>query len=82
MPKQLYIPLPCSAAREQLVQRQVGAGRAVRADLSAADLAKLVAKTEGYSGSDMKNLIQEACQGPVREAIMQHGASGALASAL
>ena len=36
-------------------------------------MAKLVAKTDGYSGSDMKNLIQEACQGPVRDAVAQHG---------
>jgi SpoVK/Ycf46/Vps4 family AAA+-type ATPase len=32
----------------------------------AADLDKVVAKTDGYSGSDMRHLIQEACQGPVR----------------
>jgi SpoVK/Ycf46/Vps4 family AAA+-type ATPase len=34
--------------------------------LCAADLEKVVAKTDGYSGSDMRHLIQEACQGPVR----------------
>ena len=28
-----------------------------------------MAKTEGYSGSDMRNLIQEACQGPIRDAV-------------
>lgn len=38
-----------------------------------ADLDKIVAKTDGYSGSDMKNLIQEACQGPVRAAVKSHG---------
>ena len=30
--------------------------------LSPVDLQKLVKHTDGYSGSDMKNLIQEACQ--------------------
>ena len=76
MPKQLYIPLPCAAARRNLVDRQVGPGGPVRAALSEADLQKVVDKTAGYSGSDMKNLIQEACQGPVREAVLQHGAAG------
>ena len=31
---------------------------------------KIVSKTEGYSGSDMKNFIQEACQGPVRDVML------------
>ena len=62
MPKQLYIPLPCAAARESLLQRQLGPSCGVRASLSDADMAKIVAKTAGYSGSDMRNLIQEACQ--------------------
>lgn len=38
--------------------------------LSDQDMAKVVAKTAGYSGSDMRNLIQEACQGPIRDAGM------------
>lgn len=37
-------------------------------ELPPADLDKVVAKTEGYSGSDMRNFIQEACQAPVRGA--------------
>jgi hypothetical protein len=32
-----------------------------------------VSRTEGYSGSDVRNLIQEACQGPVRSAVAEHG---------
>jgi fidgetin-like protein 1 len=80
MPKQLYIPLPCDAARRQLILRQVGAGGPVRAALSDAEIDKIVSKTAGYSGSDMKNLIQEACQGPVREAVKLHGASGTASS--
>jgi SpoVK/Ycf46/Vps4 family AAA+-type ATPase len=36
-------------------------------------LCQVVAKTEGYSGSDMRNLIQEACQGPVRDAVARVG---------
>ena len=37
--------------------------------LSEPERDRLVAKTEGYSGSDMRNLIQEACQGPIRDAV-------------
>ncbi|WIA20132.1 hypothetical protein OEZ85_005982 [Tetradesmus obliquus] len=73
MPKQLYIPLPCGEARRQLILRQLGPGAKVAADLSPSDLDKVVAKTEGYSGSDMRNLIQEACQGPIRDAVAQVG---------
>ena len=62
MPKQLYIPLPCDEARGSMLRRQLGPGCGVRADLPDADLAKIVARTAGYSGSDMRNLIQEASQ--------------------
>jgi len=80
MPKQLYIPLPCGIARRQMVQRQLGPDSAVAATLSESDLDKIVLKTEGYSGSDMKNLIQEACQGPVRDAVRAAGAAVAALS--
>ncbi|KAI8471719.1 MAG: P-loop containing nucleoside triphosphate hydrolase protein [Monoraphidium minutum] len=73
MPKQLYIPLPCGEARRQMILRQLGPGASVEAQLTDAELDKVVAKTEGYSGSDMRNLIQEACQGPVREAVVAAG---------
>ena len=68
MPKQLYIPLPCEAARESMLRRQLGDKRGVRANLPETDIAKIVAKTKGYSGSDMRNLIQEASQ--VNQALM------------
>lgn len=73
MPKQLYIPLPCSEARRAMIERQLGSGASVAAQLSPTDLNKIVAKTDGYSGSDMRNLIQEACQGPVRDAVARLG---------
>ena len=47
---------------------RAGAGGVVHA-LTSSDVARVVAKTEGYSGSDMRALIQEACQGPVRDAL-------------
>ncbi len=74
MPKQMYIPLPCQRARQEMIHRVLTRG-AIASQLSAEDIRKVVAKTEGYSGSDMKNLIQEACQGPIREAVRQAGAA-------
>ena len=74
MPKQMYIPLPCKRAREEMVHRVLTRG-SIASQLSAEDVRKVVAKTEGYSGSDMKNLIQEACQGPIREAVRRAGAA-------
>lgn len=72
MPKQLYVPLPCETARKQMVLRTL---REVKSNLSEEDLTKLVQKTDGYSGSDMRNLIQEACQGPVRDIMSIKGES-------
>jgi SpoVK/Ycf46/Vps4 family AAA+-type ATPase len=81
MPKQLYIPLPCDIARRWMIERQMAPGRGVASSLTGADVAKVVSKTQGYSGSDMRNLIQEACQGPVRDAVAAHGAALAQLSA-
>ena len=103
MPKQLYVPLPCAAARRAMLDRALpptppaaggaappapAAASAVAHALSARDVGVLVGKTAGYSGSDMRALIQEACQGPVRDALRRPvggtgagagGAAGALA---
>ncbi|KAI3438833.1 hypothetical protein D9Q98_001250 [Chlorella vulgaris] len=75
MPKQLYIPLPDGDARKDLILRQLGPGGPIKALLSDAELDKVVSRTAGYSGSDMKMLIQEACQGPVRDAFKADGAA-------
>ncbi len=48
----------------------------IMASLSESDLSAVVDKTAGYSGSDMRNLIQEACQNPIRELNKQHMGSG------
>lgn len=47
----------------------------VKYDLPPSDLEKIVAKTDGYSGSDMRVFIQEACQAPIRDAMAQHGSA-------
>jgi SpoVK/Ycf46/Vps4 family AAA+-type ATPase len=67
MPKQLYIPLPCAAARRDMVLRTLSSGKGVAHNLTDADLDLICEKTDGYSGSDMKHLIQEAARAPVRE---------------
>ncbi len=67
MPKQLYIPLPCAAARRDMILRTLSAGKGVAHNLSDSDLDMICEKTDGYSGSDMKHLIQEAARAPVRE---------------
>lgn len=67
LPKQLYIPLPCAAARRDMILRTLSAGKGVAHKLSESDLDTICEKTDGYSGSDMKHLIQEAARAPVRE---------------
>ena len=62
MPKQLYIPLPCADARESMLRRQLGPSCGIQAHLPDTAIAKIVHRTAGYSGSDMRNLIQEASQ--------------------
>lgn len=64
MAKRLYIPLPNAAARSQQIKKLLGD---VAHDLSAEDFVKIEQLSEGYSGSDLKNLCQEASLGPIRD---------------
>jgi len=73
LPKQLYLPLPCPTARRSLM---AGALRGISSDLSESDFDRLVERTHGYSGSDLRHLVQEACQGPVRDAFARGRKSG------
>ena len=57
----LYLPTK-SACREAMLMRHLGEATGIACALSSADRAKIVARTAGYSGSDMRALIQEACQ--------------------
>ena len=80
--KQLYIPLPCAAARRAIITNILGADKSVTHALSDADLDVVCLKTEGYSGSDMKHLVQEAARAPLRELFRSRvEAEGALADA-
>jgi len=52
----------------------------VNHELSDGDVEKVVQHTEGYSGADMKFMLQEALQGPVREAIKGAASEAAVAA--
>ncbi|XP_021297272.1 spastin-like [Herrania umbratica] len=67
--KRLYIPLPTSEARSHIVLNTMGKNGGNI--LEKQDLDLICNLTDGYSGSDMKNLVQEAMMGPIREAIKE-----------
>jgi len=84
--KRIYVPLPDIAARRQMVYALLGlAGQkagtvdaqgrrsAIYHQLSEEDVDRLVGRTAGYSGADIKNLCTEAAMGPVREVSTLHG---------
>ncbi|WRX12017.1 ATPase [Theobroma cacao] len=67
--KRLYIPLPTAEARSHIVLNTMGKdGGNI---LEKKDLDLICNVTDGYSGSDMKNLVNEAMMGPIREAIKE-----------
>ncbi|XVF82190.1 hypothetical protein PTKIN_Ptkin16aG0025200 [Pterospermum kingtungense] len=69
--KRLYIPLPCGRARLNIVINMME--KAGRCALSQQELDLICNLTEGYSGSDMGNLVREAMMGPIRDAIRDVG---------
>ncbi|XP_057501156.1 uncharacterized protein LOC130785106 [Actinidia eriantha] len=62
--KRIYIPLPDSHVRRLLLKHKLK-GQAF--SLPAGDLERLVEETEGYSGSDLQALCEEAAMMPIRE---------------
>ncbi|KND03262.1 uncharacterized protein SPPG_02313 [Spizellomyces punctatus DAOM BR117] len=62
--KRIYIPLPEAATRAALIGALI---QGHKHELSKTDLNRLVASTEGYSGSDITALAREASLGPIRE---------------
>eukprot|EP00850_Spirogloea_muscicola_P007121 SM000035S13101 [mRNA] locus=s35:459048:462873:+ [translate_table: standard] len=65
--KKLYIPLPTAEARGAIIKNLLVKDKLL--NLSEAEVAVVAEQTEGYSGSDMKNLVQEASMVPLRDAI-------------
>ncbi|VFQ97524.1 unnamed protein product [Cuscuta campestris] len=68
--KRLYIPLPSSEARSWIIQNLLEKDGLF--SLSKEDIDSVCKLTEGYSGSDMKNLVKDASMGPLRE-VLQRG---------
>ncbi|XP_010528165.1 PREDICTED: fidgetin-like protein 1 [Tarenaya hassleriana] len=68
--KKLYIPLPSSEARAWIIRNLLNKDGLFT--LSEEDMNTICNLTEGYSGSDMKNLVKDASMGPLREAL-KHG---------
>ncbi|CAK7347946.1 unnamed protein product [Dovyalis caffra] len=62
--KRIYIPLPDGNVRRVLLKHKLK-GRAF--SLPGGDLERLVRETEGYSGSDLQALCEEAAMMPIRE---------------
>ncbi|CAL5370266.1 unnamed protein product [Camellia sinensis] len=67
--KRLYIPLPSSDARVWIIRNLLEKDGLFK--LSKDDTDTICKLTEGYSGSDMKNLVKDASMGPLREALRQ-----------
>ncbi|XP_076954355.1 ATPase family AAA domain-containing protein FIGL1-like [Bidens hawaiensis] len=65
--KRLYIPLPSSEARAWIVRNLLMKDGLF--NLSTEEINSICKLTEGYSGSDMKNLVKDASMGPLREAM-------------
>lgn len=62
--KKLYIPLPEAHGRESILKIQLSQNSN---SLTEEQVADVVRRTDGYSGSDVANLISEAAMGPLRD---------------
>jgi spastin len=62
--KRVYIPLPDSETRLQLINKSL---KGTLHSLTDAQINQLVDSTEGYSGSDLTALIKDAAMGPLRQ---------------
>ncbi|KAI3919595.1 hypothetical protein MKX01_018418 [Papaver californicum] len=67
--KRLYIPLPSAEARAWIIRNLLEKDGLFK--LSEEDTNAICRMTDGYSGSDMKNLVKDASMGPLREALRQ-----------
>eukprot|EP01039_Chlorochromonas_danica_P006785 gene6785-7496_t len=65
--KRIYIPLPDGPARHALINHTLEKQGPKGTRLSKEQLTRIVEQTEGYSGSDLAALCQEAALGPIRE---------------
>jgi SpoVK/Ycf46/Vps4 family AAA+-type ATPase len=66
--KRLYIPLPDSISRKDLIYTLL---KEEKHDLTSLDIEELVRKTDGFSGADLRALCTEAAMGPLRELLKE-----------
>jgi spastin len=66
--KRIMIPLPDASTRCQMMRNLFAANLC---NLSAHDYDQLAHATQGYSGSDIKTLCQEAALAPIRDVIQR-----------
>ncbi|CAH8325296.1 unnamed protein product [Eruca vesicaria subsp. sativa] len=62
--KRIYVPLPDTNVRKLLFKTKL---KCQPHSLSGGDIDKIVRETEGYSGSDLQALCEEAAMMPIRE---------------
>ncbi|KAE8660448.1 Spastin [Hibiscus syriacus] len=62
--KRIYVPLPDDNVRKLLLKHKL---KGQQFSLPGRDLERLVRETEGYSGSDLQALCEEAAMMPIRE---------------
>ena len=71
--RRIYIPLPSDEGRKQLIHRELSVyareSKTQFNELSNAEWVEIITRTTGYSGSDIKCVLQEAVLISVREVI-------------
>jgi len=72
MPRQIYVGMPDAGARAAILRVLL---RGERVDEALA-VERVAEATEGYSGSDLKELVRAASMGPIREALRLERAGG------
>nr|KAJ0222104.1 hypothetical protein LSAT_V11C200084740 [Lactuca sativa] len=69
--KRFYITLPSAEARAWIIRTLLNKDGLFK--LSKKDIDTICKLTDGYSGSDMTNLVKDASMGPIREVLKQGG---------
>eukprot|EP01135_Chromosphaera_perkinsii_P006810 Nk52_evm11s598 gene=Nk52_evmTU11s598 len=65
LPKRIYVPLPDVSTRKKLFEHML-LGKA-EIQISSKDIQKLALASDGYSCSDITNLVKDAALSPIRE---------------
>lgn len=79
--KRLYIPLPDSKARSDLISKTIRKDESyggTKYNISADQIQGVVDKTKGYSAADMHNLMVEAAMYPLRDVDIMHATAESL----